>query len=58
MPHCMTEETTILARHLIDPQLLDLADRFPPIELSDESLPTIRAMFEWILTPQELPDLH
>lgn len=44
-------------RHLVDPQLLDLADRFPPMALSDESLPAIRAMFEGMLAQQELPDL-
>lgn len=48
---------TISTRHLVDPELLALADNFPPLTLSDESLPAIRGMFTSMLADQVLPDL-
>lgn len=47
----------ISTRHLVDPELLALADNFPPLTLSDESLPAIRDMFTNMLADQVLPDL-
>lgn len=32
------------SQHLVDPELIGLLDFFPPLTLTDESLPTIRAM--------------
>jgi acetyl esterase/lipase len=44
-------------RHLVDPELLPLVDSFPPMLLSDESLPTIRAAIPAMLAARPLPDL-
>ncbi|MDT0576262.1 hypothetical protein RM533_08690 [Croceicoccus sp. F390] len=44
-------------RHLVDSELLDLVDSFPPMELSDKRLPMMREMFSGVLNEQELPDL-
>lgn len=44
-------------RHLVDPELLPLADSFPPMELSDESLPAIRAAIPAMLDAIPVPDL-
>ena len=44
-------------RHLVDPELLALADNFPPMLLSDESLPAIRATIPAMLAAVPLPDL-
>ena len=34
----------IVSRHLVDPALLPLLDFFPPLELSADILPAIRAL--------------
>jgi len=47
----------ISTRHLVDQELLALADNFPPLTLSDESLPVMRGMFTSMLADQALPDL-
>ena len=44
-------------RHLVDPELLAMADSFPPMVLSDESLPAIRASITAMLAAVPLPDL-
>jgi acetyl esterase/lipase len=44
-------------RHLVDPELLPLVDSFPPMILSDESLPVIRARIPAMLAASPLPDL-
>jgi acetyl esterase/lipase len=44
-------------RHLVDPELLPLVDSFPPMILSDESLPMIRAAMPAMLAARPLPDL-
>jgi acetyl esterase/lipase len=44
-------------RHLVDPELLSLADSFPPMVLSDETLPAIRAGVVAMLATRPLPDL-
>lgn len=44
-------------RHLVDPELLALADNFPPMVLSDETLPAIRAGIPAMLEAMPLPDL-
>lgn len=36
--------TTTSSRHLIDPEIVDLLDVFPALNLSAETLPTVRAM--------------
>lgn len=44
-------------RHLVDPELLTLADTFPPLNLSDAALPPMRAGMKALLAAQPLPDL-
>ncbi|NBU83541.1 MAG: alpha/beta hydrolase [Sphingomonadaceae bacterium] len=44
-------------RHLVDPELLPLVDNFPPMVLSDASLPKIRAEIPAMLAARALPDL-
>ncbi|MEG3155589.1 alpha/beta hydrolase [Sphingomonas sp. RB1R13] len=44
-------------RHLVDPELLAMADNFPAMMLSDESLPAIRASIAAMLAAVPLPDL-
>jgi acetyl esterase/lipase len=44
-------------RHLVDSELLPLVDNFPPMILSDESLPVIRARIPAMLAASPLPDL-
>ena len=44
-------------RHLVDPELLALADNFPPMLLSDESLPAIRAAIPAMSAAIPVPDL-
>lgn len=44
-------------RHLVDPELLPLVDGFPPMALSDASLPMIRAGLPAMLAARPLPDL-
>ncbi len=44
-------------RHLVDPELFPLIDSFPPMELSDEALPAIRAGMMTMLATKPLPDL-
>jgi acetyl esterase/lipase len=44
-------------RHLVDPELLDLIDRFPPMDLSDAALPVIRAGIAQMVAAQPLPDV-
>lgn len=44
-------------RHLVDPELFPLIDSFPPMELSDETLPAIRAGMMAMLATKPLPDL-
>ena len=44
-------------RHLVDPELLALADSFPPMLLSDESLPAIRAAIPAMLEAIPVPDV-
>jgi acetyl esterase/lipase len=44
-------------RHLVDPELLPLVDSFPPMELSDETLPLVREGMTAMLAAQPLPDL-
>lgn len=44
-------------RHLVDPDLLALADNFPPMHLSDASLPAMREGMMAMLATQPLPDL-
>lgn len=44
-------------RHLVDPELLALVDSFPPMDLSDETLPAIRAGIPAMLAQRPLPDL-
>lgn len=49
-------------RHLVDPELLALVDAMPPMVLSDESLPVIRAalpaMVKAVPTHRLMPRLH
>lgn len=51
------EEFAMRTRHLVDPELLALADSFPPPELSVQTLPATRDMFTQALGAQPLPDL-
>ncbi len=44
-------------RHLVDPELLPLIDSFPPMDLSAQTLPAIRASIPAMLTMRPLPDL-
>jgi len=44
-------------RHLVNPELLPLADSFPPMDLSIEALPAMRAGMKQMLAAQPLPDL-
>ena len=44
-------------RHLVDPELLPLLDSFPPMELSAQSLPVIRASLPAMMAQRPLPDL-
>lgn len=44
-------------RHLVDPELLPLADSFPSMCLSAEALPAMRAGMKQMLAGQPLPDL-
>ncbi len=44
-------------RHLVDPDLLALIDSFPPMNLSDETLPAVRAEMNARRASQPLPDL-
>lgn len=44
-------------RHLVDPELLPLLDAFPPMALSSETLPAMRAGFVALLSAQPLPEL-
>ena len=44
-------------RHLVDSELLALADNFPPMILSDETLPAIRAQIPAMLAAIPVPDL-
>jgi len=44
-------------RHLVDPALLPMLDGFPPMVLSDESLPMIRAALPQMLQAVPVPDL-
>ena len=44
-------------RRLVDPELLAMADNFPLMLLSDESLPAIRASITAMLAAVPLPDL-
>lgn len=44
-------------RHLVDPDLLPLIDNFPPMDLSAETLPAIRAGIQAMLAAQPLPVL-
>lgn len=44
-------------RHLVDPELLPLIDTFPPMDLSAETLPAIRAGIPALLALRALPDL-
>lgn len=43
--------------HLLDPALRPLIDSFQPIELSDQTLPVIRAALPDMIRAQPLPDL-
>ncbi len=45
----------ISSKHLADPELLPLLDFFPPLELNDEILPTVRAMAPRL---QDDPSVH
>jgi acetyl esterase/lipase len=49
--------TAPATRHLVDPELLPLADSFPPMVLSDEALPAIREQMRAMLAALPLPDL-
>ncbi|MBB3982740.1 acetyl esterase/lipase [Sphingobium fontiphilum] len=44
-------------RHLVDPELLALVDAMPPMVLSDESLPVIRAALPAMVKAAPLPDI-
>jgi acetyl esterase/lipase len=44
-------------RHLIDPELLSTLDAFPPMTLSAETLPMIRAAIPKMMAALPLPDL-
>ncbi|WP_068070489.1 alpha/beta hydrolase [Novosphingobium lentum] len=44
-------------RHLVDPALLPLIDSFPPMVLSDQTLPLIRAALPAMVKAVPLPDL-
>jgi acetyl esterase/lipase len=44
-------------RHLIDPELLSTLDAFPPMTLSDETLPMIRAAIPQMMAARPLPEL-
>lgn len=43
--------------HLLDPALRPLIDSFPPMVLSDQTLPAIRAALPGMIQAQPLPDL-
>jgi acetyl esterase/lipase len=43
-------------RHLVDPELLPTLDAFPPMTLSAETLPMIRAAIPQMMTARPLPD--
>ena len=51
------QTTPMTTRHLVDPELLPLIDSFPPMELSDEAVPAMRAGMKAMLAAQPLPDL-
>jgi acetyl esterase/lipase len=44
-------------RHLVDPELLPTLDAFPPMTLSAETLPMIRAAIPQMMAARPLPDL-
>jgi acetyl esterase/lipase len=44
-------------RHLVDPELLTMLDAFPPMTLSAETLPMIRAAIPQMMAMRPLPDL-
>jgi acetyl esterase/lipase len=44
-------------RHLVDPELLPMLDAFPPMTLSTETLPMIRAAIPQMMAARPLPDL-
>lgn len=44
-------------RHLVDPDLLPLIDNFPPMDLSAETLPAIRASIQAMLAAIPLPEM-
>jgi acetyl esterase/lipase len=44
-------------RHLVDPELLSTLDAFPPMTLSAEALPMIRAAIPQMMAARPLPDL-
>lgn len=44
-------------RHLVDPDLLPLIDNFPPMNLSAETLPVMRAGMQAMFAALPLPDL-
>lgn len=44
-------------RHLVDPDLLPLIDSFPPMDLSAEALPAVRAGIQAMLAAIPLPEL-
>jgi acetyl esterase/lipase len=48
---------SVNTRHLVDPELLPVADNFPALNLNAETLPAIRGGFAASLAQQELPDL-
>jgi len=47
----------VSTRHLVDPQLLELIDNFPPMDMSAAALPAIRASIPALLAKRPLPDL-
>jgi acetyl esterase/lipase len=44
-------------RHLVDPELLPMLDSFPPMTLSAETLPLIRAAIPQMMAAQAMPEL-
>jgi acetyl esterase/lipase len=49
--------TSVSTRHLVDPELLPLANSFPPMALNDEALPAIRKQMFEMLAVRPLPEL-
>ena len=53
----LTRANAMTTRQLVDPDLLPLVDALPPLQLSEETLPSLRQMITSSVENQKLPDL-